>query len=315
MNLFPKVPQALEETSSVKIKVHTILWNSDQPTHSKQRTCSRSPERSPSHQRIVADMPRRNHEQKILLSPLAALVSNMKDKHARNEDMKRAEIRGISSLLPQTAPAPAGAAASTPPPHDPLNVNGLYRAHSFTCAMPPIITQTPAPRCSPIQGCVSSQIVGKSVGRARAVSKEDDKYAEALTECGKCSVWTSWKLKLPCGRTVTLCPQCSSAFLDLCQQRLPKMGIFPTQHQRRPSVGVSATQQQLPLHSIPQAVSRGASFSPDRSRTPVPLAALQPSGGRASAQPPPFDDECALDQPLYGRRASHYNSNSSRLRA
>ena len=41
-----------------------------------------------------------------------------------------------------------------------------------------------------------------------------------LLACDKCGAMTPWRLTMPCGRKVCLCPLCTSAFLNLCDDKM-----------------------------------------------------------------------------------------------
>jgi len=41
-----------------------------------------------------------------------------------------------------------------------------------------------------------------------------------LSACDKCGAMTPWRLTMPCGRKVCLCPMCTSAFLNLCDEKM-----------------------------------------------------------------------------------------------
>ncbi len=226
-------------------------------------------DRSPP-QRAGGDLPRRAQEQRGVLSPLSSLVSKMKDMRLRKQEMLLAEIRGTSAANVHASPSPTSNIGTSRKCYS--NPGSPTPNHT----MPPLVSfssSSGAARSSPVsRAAMNSHIFGKKVGtaredscRRRSVPRDEEKetnYVIVSTRscCEKCDAPTFRKHTMPCGRTVSLCPECNSAFLALLHKRLPDSEM--NEKYRQPARSSSLAQI---FCSPPPPLSRNKSFGSERS--------------------------------------------------
>lgn len=99
-----------------------------------------------------------------------------------------------------------------------------------------------------------------------------------LASCDKCGGMTPWRLTMPCGRKVCLCPFCTSSFLQMCDRRARQNGstehVCNVQEVQRVAqtssdlaAGPSRSPQRQPL--IKERANKGYVSSPSSKQIPL----------------------------------------------